>query len=87
MTADLIIDFDNHLKHGNVWLVQLELPLQDAPDDVPSCIITHVYVVAKNYYQAQYIANSMYPDCIGMSIHQDPVSEFDYAARRNRSIL
>jgi hypothetical protein len=87
MIADLIIDFDNHLKHNKVYLVELELPLQDAPEDVPNSITADVYVIANNYYQAQYIANTMYPDISGVSVHEDPITEQEYATRRNRSLL
>lgn len=87
MMADLIIDFDNHLKHNKVYLVELELPLQDAPEDVPNSITAHVYVIANNYYQAQYIANTMYPDISGVSVYEDPITEQEYATRRNRNLL
>lgn len=86
MIADLVIDFDNHLKNNKVWLVNLDLPLQDAPDDVPSSISVDLYIVANNQNQAMYIAQDMYPDCLGCTIDDVPVTEHDYAARRNRSI-
>jgi hypothetical protein len=85
--SDLIIDFDNHLKNSKVYLVEIELPLQDTPDDVPSSITADVYVVANSYYQAQYIVQAMYPDCEGVSVYEEPITEYEYAARRNRGIL
>lgn len=85
--SDLIVDFDSHLKSGHVYLVEVNMPLQDSPDDVPDDITADVYVVATSYYQAQYIAQTMYPDASCVSVYEDPVSEYDYAARRNRSIL
>lgn len=85
--SDLVIDFENHLKHGNVYLVELELPFQDAPEDVPSSITADVYIIANSYYMAQYIANSMYPDSSGISVYEEPITEYEYAARRNRGIL
>ena len=85
--SDLIIDFDNHLKHGKVYLVELELPWQDSPDEAPSSITADVYVVANSYYQAQYIAQSMYPDAEGVSVYEEQITEYEYAARRNRSVL
>lgn len=85
--SDLIVDFDNSLKHGHVYLVEVELPWQDHPDEAPSSITADVYVVASNYYQAQYIVQSMYPDALGTSVHEEPITEFEYAARRNRSML
>jgi hypothetical protein len=87
MISDLIIDFDNHLKTGRVYLVELELELQDAPDDVPSSITADVYVVANSHYQAQYIANTMYPDVLSICVNENPITEYEYAARRNRSVL
>lgn len=86
MIADLVIDFDNHLKNNKVWLVSLDLPIQDAPDDVPSSISVDLYIVANNQNQAMYIAQDMYPDCLGCASEDVPVTEDDYAARRNRSI-
>ena len=85
--SDLIIDFDNQLKSGKVYLVEVYLPLQDAPDDVPNSITADVYVVANSAYQAQYIVECMYPDNDGTSTSDRPVTEYEYAARRNRSIL
>jgi hypothetical protein len=87
MISDLIIDFENHLKTGRVYLVELELELQDAPDDVPSCITADVYVIANSHYQAQYIANTMYPDVLSICVNENPITEYEYAARRNRSVL
>jgi hypothetical protein len=85
--SDLVIDFDNHLKNSKVYLVELELELQDSPDDVPNTITADVYVVANNSTQARYIVECMYPDSLGVSINEEPITEYDYAARRNRSIL
>jgi hypothetical protein len=87
MIADLIIDFDNSLKHGHVYLVEVDLPWQDAPDDAPSSITADVYVVAANCHQAQYIVHTMYPDSLSSSVHPEPITEYEYAARRNRSVL
>ena len=30
---DMIVSWDHHLKHGNLWRVEIELPMQDAPED------------------------------------------------------
>jgi hypothetical protein len=87
MIADMIVDFDNSLKNGHVFRVEVSLPMKDAPDDVPSTIDADVYVVAANYYQALYIVQSMYPDNEGTSVNETPVTEYEYAARRNRSVL
>lgn len=87
MIADVVIDFDNHLKHGRVYLVELQLAYQDAPDDAPSSITADVYLVAASHYMAQYIANTMYPDVMSIHVHKEPITEYGYAARRNRGIL
>lgn len=86
MTPDLIIDFDNHLNRGAVYLVEVELPLQDAPEDVPNSINADVYVIANNHYQAQYIVNTMYPDS-DLYVHQIPITPQEYSTRRNRGLL
>lgn len=86
MNADLIIDFEHHLKHGKVYLVEVTLPLQDTPDDAPNFIEADVYITANSFYQAQYIANTMYPDS-ELSVYEQPITEKDYATRRNRSLL
>jgi hypothetical protein len=85
--SDLIVDFDSHLKHGHVYLVELELEWQDHPDDAPSTISADVYIIAPNPDLAQYIATTLYPECTGISVHEEPITEYSYAARRNRSIL
>lgn len=87
MMSDLIIDFENHLKNGRVYLVELELPLQDAPDDAPNMITADVYIIANSLDQAQYIATTMYPDYESVGVYHEPVTEYEYAARRNRSVL
>lgn len=87
MMSDLVVDFENHLKHGSVYLVEVELPWQDAPDEAPSTITADVYVIAKNSDQAQYIVSTIYPDYESISVYNEPITEFEYAARRNRSIL
>ena len=85
--SDMIVDFDNSLRNGHVYLVEVSLPLQDAPDEAPSTIDADVYVVAASYYQALYIVQTMYPDNVGSSVNETPITEYEYAARRNRGIL
>jgi hypothetical protein len=87
MMSDMIIDFDAHLKNNQVYLAEVYLPLQDAPEDVPHCITADVYVVANSSHQALYIAHCMYPDNDGVTVDDEPVTEYEYAARRNRGIL
>ena len=87
MMSDLIVDFDNHLKHGHVYLVELDLEWQDHPDDTPGSITVDVYLIAPNPDLAQYIATTIYPECTSISVHEEPITEYAYAARRNRGIL
>lgn len=87
MIADLVIDFENQLKTGHVYLVELELPWQDSPDEAPSSITTDLYLIARDHEQAKYIAHTMYPDATIISSGVEPVDEFTYISRRNRSIL
>ena len=35
MQPDMIVSWDSHLKHGNIWRIDIELPMQDASDDKP----------------------------------------------------
>jgi hypothetical protein len=74
MTADLHIDYDVHLRSGRVWRVELELPLQDAPDDVPNSINVSVDVVASTRDLAQYIAATIYPEYLSLCIDDEPLS-------------
>jgi len=74
MIADLHVDYDSHLRSGRVWRVEVGLPLQDAPDDVPYSIDVAVDVVAPNRDLAQYIAATMYPDYSYLSIPDEPLS-------------
>ncbi len=87
MIADMIVDFESHLKHGKVWLVSLQLPMQDAPEDVPDFLDVDLYVTADSIHHAQYLACCMYPDNIGCSIKEEPVTIEQYADRGNRSIF
>lgn len=87
MIADLVIDFDSHLRHGRVYLVELRIGYQDAPDDAPSSIDVDIYVIANSHYMAQYIAHTMYPDVMSIHVYEEPITEYAYAARRNRGIL
>ena len=46
MRPDMIVSWDSHLKHGNVWRIDIELPMLDAPDDAPNHLDICVDVVA-----------------------------------------
>jgi hypothetical protein len=74
MSADMIIDYDAHLKNGCVWRVNIALPMQDSPEDVPNYLDVSVDVVAPNRDLAQYIVSVMYPDYDTLSIPDDPLN-------------
>lgn len=85
--SDLIIDFETLLRQGRVYLVEIDLELQDAPDDVPNSITADVYVVANSSDLAHFIASQLYPDYLSLAVNETPITEYEYAARRNRSVL
>ena len=74
MTADLHIDYDVHLRSGRVWRIEVELPLGDVPEDVPSHISVTVDVVAPNRDLAQYIVATIYPEYTSLCIDDEPLS-------------
>ena len=71
MRSDMIVSWDQHLKSGNVWRVQVELAMQDTPDDFYTYNV-EVYVVASTQSLAQYIAATMYPDYEGIFVDDEP---------------
>ena len=72
MKPDMSISWDQHLKNGNVWRVEVELSMQDTPGDF--CTYTvEVYVVATTQSLAQYIVTTMYPDYESISVDDEPV--------------
>ena len=46
MQPDMTISWDQHLKHGNVWQVEVELAMQDTPGDEQIIYTVEVFVVA-----------------------------------------
>ena len=74
MQPDMIVSWDKHLKNGNIWRVNVELPMQDAPEDAPQWLDVAVDVVAPNQQLAQYIATTMYPDYESLSVSDRPLS-------------
>ena len=69
---DMIIGWEQHLKNGNVWRrVQVELAMQDTPDDFYTYNV-EVYVVAPTQALAQYIVATMYPDYEGIFVDDEP---------------
>ena len=74
MQPDMIVSWDNHLKHGNIWRIDVELPMQDAPDDAPNWLNVCVDVVAPTSNLAQYIVQEMYPDAMSIVTPDEPLS-------------
>ena len=73
MSSDVIVGWNQHLKNGNVWKVEIELPMQDTPGDDIYYYSVDLYVVAPNSSLAQYIATTMYPDFESICVNDEPV--------------
>lgn len=71
MKSDVTVSWDQHLKNGNVWRVEVELSMQDTPDDFHIYNV-EVYVVAPTVTLAQYIVATMYPDHEGIFVDDEP---------------
>jgi len=69
---DMIISWNNHLKRGNVWRVEVELSMQDTPGEEPYTYNVEVYVVATSQALAQYIVATMYPDYELIAVDDEP---------------
>lgn len=74
MMSDMVIDYAAHLKAGRVWRVEIQLPMQDAPDDAPDFLNVSVDVVAPNKNLAQYIVSTIYTDFESLCISDEPLS-------------
>jgi hypothetical protein len=72
MAPDIVFSWQQHLKNGNVWRVEVELSMQDTPDDFHIYNV-EVYVVAPTVTLAQYIVATMYPDYEGIFVDDEPV--------------
>jgi len=73
MKPDIIVGWKQHIKHGNVWRVQVELSMQDTPGDDPYTYNVEVYLTSPTQALAQYIAATMYPDYESISVDDEPV--------------
>jgi len=73
MQTDMKISWDEHLKNGNVWQVEVELAMQGGESDEQLYYTVAVDVVAPNRDLAQYIVSTMYPDYASISISDEPV--------------
>ena len=76
MQPDMTISWDDHLKRGNIWRVEIELSMQDEiGPGVPSGTMFYtveVYVVAPTSELAMYIVSTMYPDYESISVDDEP---------------
>ena len=66
------VSFKEHLKHGNVWGVEVSLPIGGTPSDPPYTIDVLVDIIAPNRDLAQYIVSVMYPDYQSIRIPEEP---------------
>ena len=71
MRPDMTISWDQHLKKGNVWRVEVELSMQETHGDFHTYNV-EVYVVATTQELAQYIVATMYPDYESISVDDQP---------------
>ena len=71
MQPDMTISWEQHLKSGNVWGVEVELSMQDTPGDFYTYTVK-VYVVAPTSDLAIYIVSTMYPDYESISVDDEP---------------
>ena len=73
MKPDVTVSWEQHLKNGNVWRVNIELPMQDTPGDDILFYSVDVYIVAPTQALAKYIVSAMYPDYLSLCIDDEPV--------------
>jgi hypothetical protein len=72
MQPDMVISWDQHLKKGNVWRVEVELSMQGGEGEPEHYYNVEVYVVAPTQALAQYIVCTMYPDYESICIDDEP---------------
>ena len=72
MQPDMTISWEQHLKSGNVWRVEVELAMQDGESDKQMIYNVEVYVVAPTQPLAQYIVATMYPEYESIIIDDEP---------------
>jgi hypothetical protein len=74
MKPDMIVGWEQHLKNGNVWVVEVELAMQDGDSDMQRIYTVCVDVVAPTQALAQYIVATMYPEYASLSVSDEPLS-------------
>jgi len=70
--SDMVISWEQHLKNGNVWRVEVELAMQSDDSDEQLIYNVEVYVVAPTVALAQYIVATMYPNYEGIFVNDEP---------------
>jgi|TARA_B100000029_G_scaffold460120_1_gene490834 hypothetical protein len=65
---DLVIDYDRHVKDGNVWKVMVQLPMQDETLDAPIDLNVEVHVIAPDQHLARYIASTLFVDAVSVDV-------------------
>jgi len=73
MKPDMIVGWEQHLKNGNVWRIEIQLPMQDSPEDQKNWVDVAVDVVAPTRDLACYIVSTMYPDYDSMCSNDEPI--------------
>ena len=73
MQSDMTISWDQHLKNGNVWQVEVELAMQGGETDEQLIYTVEVFVVSPTQQLAQYIITTMYPEYESVFIDDEPV--------------
>ena len=71
MKPDVTITWNDHLKNGDVWAVEVELAMQDE-NEQQHIYTVEVHVVAPNQALAQYIVTTMYPEHEGIFVSDEP---------------
>ena len=72
MRPDMVISWEQHLKNGNVWRVEVELTMQGGETDEQLVYTVEVFVVASTQALAQYIVATMYPEHASIIIDDEP---------------
>tara|TARA_B100002019_G_scaffold140204_1_gene120791 strand:- start:398 stop:628 length:231 start_codon:yes stop_codon:yes gene_type:complete len=72
MKPDMTISWDEHLKNGNVWQVEVELAMQGGESDEQLYYSVTVDVVSPTQALAQYIVATMYPEHAAIFVSDEP---------------
>ena len=75
---DMYVTFRDHMRHGDVWTAEVELLMQDTPEEPPYSYWVVVDVIAPNRDLAYYIVSVMYPDYETITIEDVPLNQTNY---------